>query len=526
MRIGIIQTFMDYHRRGLPNSGPLQTGIGPLIAGCLPEHEDIHIVHESLGRPDWTREYDLLFISCLHSEFDRARQISHYWRRRGATTVLGGTIASTYPQLCAPYFDSIAVGDGESVIPRIYEDFKQHGRLQRVYTGGSYRGENMPVPRFDLIGSKQMVPLSFEVTRGCPFQCDFCSLSAIGTRFHTRPLETLVRDVDAGRRMLRGKVPDWKLKIAMLLDNNIAGSMSYHREFCRTMETLDLQWAAAITFNAVSNKECVRMMAQAGARMLFTGLESFNPEALAEMNKHQNVLDDTRRAVDLCHENGIALISALLLNAKVDTVEYIRSIPRKLEESGLMVPAFFAFECPLPGTPLFHRMASAPQPAFLPNALLCDFNGNEMVLRPERETLQDFVGAYKETLAEVTSAKSKLKQIWTNAPGFLQRGQYSTALTDAFLHWSAVFRKPVPGRTYITGTDVPMPELFDVPFTDADFRTEEERRMILEPWRITDSEGRVLPQWRSSDRVYGSKGLINPELLARKAESDYEFANR
>jgi hypothetical protein len=82
--------------------------------------------------------------------------------------------------------------------------------------------------------------------------------------------------------------------------------------------------------------------------MLFTGLESFNPEAIQDMNKRQNKLEDTRRVIDLCHGFGISLISALLVNAQVDTVDYIRSIPARLKESGLLAPAFFAFECPLP----------------------------------------------------------------------------------------------------------------------------------------------------------------------------------
>ncbi len=272
MRIGIIQTFIDYYRRGVPNNGPLQPGIGPLVAALLPAHEEIDIVHETLERPNWNKEYDLLFISCLHSDFDRARQISHYWRRRGAKTVLGGIFASTYSHLCTPYFDAVAVGDSETTVPRIYNDYKS-GSLQQLYVGSEYDGGNMPIPRFDLLGPKQTVPLTFEVSRGCPFQCNFCALSGLGTRYHTRPLENLVRDVNAARKMLQGRVPDWKLRIAMLLDNNVAGNMSYLPEFCRTMETLDLLWGGAATFNVVSKQENVRMLAQSGCRMLFTGLE-------------------------------------------------------------------------------------------------------------------------------------------------------------------------------------------------------------------------------------------------------------
>jgi hypothetical protein len=510
MRIGIISTFINYHRTGGLGSGPLQPGIGPLIAALLPAHEDIHVVHETLERPDWNRDYDLLFVSCMHSEFDRARQLSHYWRNRGARTVLGGTFASTYSHLCRPYFDAVVIGDPEPTVPRVYEDVRR-GTLQPVYVGAPYTGR-VPIPRFDLVSHKQPYPLSFEVSRGCPFQCDFCALTSIGTRYHAPPVENIVRDVEAARRMLRGLVPDWKLKIALLVDNNAGGSATHLRDLCRTMKGLDLLWAGAVTFNVLNSRENLRMMAESGARFMFTGLETFNPETLADMNKRQNSLDDTRRVIDMCHEHGISLAAGLLINVQVDTVDYLRRIPEHVVESGLMFPAFVGFEAPIPGTPLFHRMAADPEPAFLPHALLCDFNGYTTVLRPRRAPLDTFIEAYIQTLEEVTSLGRKLGQIRANVPGFMMRGQFSTALVDSMLHWSAVRRSPVPGRTYITGTDVPLPELSDVPFDDSDFRSDAERRAILDPWRVSDGNGRVLPQWLRSDRVYSHRGTITPQL--------------
>ena len=109
MRVGIISVFVYFHRRGAHHRGVLQPQIGPLIAALLPPDADVEIVNDAWDEPDWTKDYDLLFIGCLHSDFDRARQISHYWRRRGAKTVFGGIMASTYADLCQPYFDSVVV---------------------------------------------------------------------------------------------------------------------------------------------------------------------------------------------------------------------------------------------------------------------------------------------------------------------------------------------------------------------------------------------------------------------------------
>lgn len=102
MRIGVMSVFVDYHRRGAKNRVSLQAQIGPLIAGLLPREIEIDIVNGTWQDPDWQRDYDLLFISALHSDFDRARQISHYWRRRGAKTVCGGRSHPASPSSAAP----------------------------------------------------------------------------------------------------------------------------------------------------------------------------------------------------------------------------------------------------------------------------------------------------------------------------------------------------------------------------------------------------------------------------------------
>jgi hypothetical protein len=86
---------------------------------------------------------------------------------------------------------------------------------------------------------------------------------------------------------------------------------------------------------------------------------------------------------------------------------------------------------------------------------------------------------------------------------------------DSLVYWSAVLRKPLPERAYITGSDCPYARV--VRRAASDFRSGQERREILAPWRVTDGGGRVLPEWRGSDRLYGSKGLVNPALVAASA---------
>jgi hypothetical protein len=512
VKVGIISVFVDYHRRGRHHRGALQPQIGPLIAALLPDDVEIDIVNDTWEDPDWSRDYDLLFISCLHSDLDRARQIAHYWRRRGAKTVLGGIVASLFPKLCAPFFDAVVVGDPEDTVPRVYRDFCA-GELQPLYVSGGYRPESVPIPRSELIANKQPIPLGLEATRGCPFACEFCALTGFGTRFHTRKTADVVRDIEAIREALRHRVPWYRRNKLGLYDNNIGGSFSYLRELCDALRPLGLLWGAAITFNGASNPELVRRMAQSGCRWLYVGLESLNPVTLASMNKGHNQVHRVRELFDQCRAHGIVLSAGLMISPTVDNCAYLDSLPKRLRNAGLYVPTYVGFETPFPGTPLFKRLAAATKPALLPNALLRDFTGYSLVVRPTHEPIDRFIESYRRLLGELYSLRNRVARVLRDLPRFAADGNWFSIAADAAVHWPSD-HDPSSARSYVTGTDTPPPET--VPLSDADFDSEEERARILEPWRVTDETGRVLPMWLGAEPVFANKGRVVvhvPELV-------------
>jgi len=503
MRVCIISVFVDYHRQGAKNLNSLQPQIGPLIAALLPRDVEIEIVIEMSRDVDWNRDYDLVFISALHPDMDRARQISHYWRRRGAKTVIGGSFASTYPELCEPWFDAVVIGDPEGSVPQLYRDFCANS-LQQRYVSRPYDPELVPTPRFDLFPGERHHAVCFEATRGCPFSCEFCVLTGLGTRHETRPIENVVRDVKAGRAMLRATAPVHKRRIIGFCDNNIGGNLPYLRLLCDALTPLRVLWYGATTFNVIANPELVRMMAKSGCRALFVGLESFNPATIADMRKHQNVIHKIRSALDCCRKHGILIVSGLMVSPLHDSAEDIRRIPENLDECGLRVPTFIAFESPIPGTPHFKRLARETHPpAFMPNVLLRDLAGYSLAVRPRKSSVDEFISAYRDVTREVFSARRRLLKVACDLPSFLAHGHWLSAFIDALDMLTMQSNiADLAGRTYIGGTDTPPPE--SVPFRDDDFTSQAERAQVLEPWRVTDETGALLPQWRESRVVFKS----------------------
>ena len=501
MRVAVIAVFTDYHRRGNHHRGGLQPQIGPLVAALLPEWCEVELINDTWTDPDWSRSYDLVFLSCVHADFDRARQISHYFRRRGARTVLGGGMASTYPQLCAPWFDAVIVGDPEDTVARAANDARL-GRLKPLYRSGGYVGTDVPVPRIEQVVRQQMFPLSVEATRGCPYSCDFCALTALGTRHELRPVANVVRDIQAGQAALKAAgVASWKRRLVVFYDNNLAGNLKWFRELCLALKPLDVQWGACLTFNVIANRELLKLMYECGCRAVFVGLETFNPATLADISKPQNNIGKIGEAIEQSRDEGILVIAGLIVSPVHDDAHYIRSLPDHLARSGLHVPSFVSFETPIPGTPFFDRMVSSERPMFLPNANLYDFSAYTLVLQPQLSPLDEFLGAYREAMQRIYAPRRRLAKLADDVPRLARRGSWTAVAMDVGDMWMTDFN-PVRGRSFMAGTDVLPPER--VPFADDDFDSEAHRIAVCSPTPVTDESGRVLAAWHAHDKVFGT----------------------
>ena len=320
------------------------------IASLLPRDWTINVVHEMVRDVDLDMDLDAVFLSTMDFCASHARFLAREFKKRRVKVIVGGLFPTLDPGYFSGVADSVVVGEAEPVITRLVGDLKRN-RLEPVYESRYVADlSELPTPRYDLIETDFQVPMSYEATRGCPFTCSFCVLSAIQNPFRHRPIPHVIRDIQA--------VPsnwNWlQRKYLMLWDNNIGADRAYFRDLCEALNPLKRIWATQTSIDTVT-PESARMMGRAGCRFVYVGLESLSPESLRKSNKLHNQAQQYKQRIRYLHDNGVLIMSIFLIGLDGDTGKYLEDLPDLVHDIGVDIPVF-SFAAPIEGTPFREQL--------------------------------------------------------------------------------------------------------------------------------------------------------------------------
>jgi radical SAM superfamily enzyme YgiQ (UPF0313 family) len=365
--------------RGVPRALAYDAGAAPYVgihlASLFPRGWPVALVHEMVRDVDLDMDVEAVFLSTMDYCAPHASRLALAFRARGVKVIVGGLFPTLNPEYFDGVADSVVVGEAEPVMPKLLADLQSNSLRPRYVAAEPADLSLLPVPRYDLVETDFRMTLPYEATRGCPFTCSFCVLSAIRLPYRHRPIPNVLRDIR--------NIPshwNWRQRHWLVFwDNNLGADRAYFRDLCEALVPEKRIWGTQTSIDTITT-ESARLMGRSGCRFVFVGLESLAQQSLLGANKRQNRVHEYREKIRLLHDNGVLVMSIFLVGLDGDTPEYLADLPNLVHDVGVDVPVF-SLAAPIAGT-TFHQKLEA-EGRLLPGDILGGMDGMHLVYRPQ-----------------------------------------------------------------------------------------------------------------------------------------------
>lgn len=370
----------------------------PYLAALTPPNWQVIHVDEEVSPVDFEVQVDLVGITFHTPSAYHAYEMASRFRSRGIPVVLGGPHVTLLPQEAAQYADTIFVGEAEDLWPQFLLAFER-GQPQRIYQStGVPTLEHVPQARKDLFHRKDYTNGVLFASRGCPNQCDFCTLSVMyKNRLRKRP----VAEVAAEFASFRGKV-------IIFWDDNIAGDLDYAKELFKAIAPYHKWWSSQASIHAGQDEEFLELAARSGCQQLFLGLESISQASMNEVHKRFNRVENYDAIIQRIHAHGIAVQAGIVFGFDSDFPGIFKDTLDFLEQSGVQ-NATFNILTPFPGTRLFQRLEAEGR------ILSYDWqkynSRSDVVFRPKNMSSEELLAGFQAAARRFYTPGSILKRL-------------------------------------------------------------------------------------------------------------------
>ncbi len=298
---------------------------------------------------------DLACVSAMIAQRDSAEQVIARCRAAGKRVVAGGPLFTSAPGEFS-HVDHLVLNEAELTLPEFLRDFER-GCARPVYSTTQYADmRESPVPRWDLAEVRRYGSMSLQYSRGCPFDCEFCDVTA---QFGHAPRTKTATQVIAELEALRSA--GWRGAVFFVDDNLIGNKRGLKRDLLPALIAWqrERRWSfpfyTEASINLADDAELMELMSAAGFDTVFVGLETPDAAALAECNKRQNQGRDLVADVKRIQRAGLQVQAGFIVGFDSDTAGIFQRQVEFIQQSGV-VTAMVGLLNALPGTRLHSRL--------------------------------------------------------------------------------------------------------------------------------------------------------------------------
>ena len=273
----------------------------PYLAALVPPDIDVQIKDDLLEEITFREKVDLVALTCMSHQANRAYEIAAGFRRRGIPVVMGGFHATLAPDECQKQVDALVLGEAEESWPQLLRDY-QAGSMQTRYQAQELSNlHNLPVPRYELLDLKKykLLNIPSQTTRGCPYNCSYCEVTQVyGGKFRHRPVDEVIHEIKEIRRLT-------KSDFIYFVDDNFVANRRHALAIMEQLIPLKLEYGCLATASVGDDLELLDLMAKSGCLHVNIGMETISSDSLKAINKKQNKIKDYERQFKSLRDRGI-----------------------------------------------------------------------------------------------------------------------------------------------------------------------------------------------------------------------------
>lgn len=397
---------------------------------------------------------DVVGISTITTTAPRAYAIADALREQGVSVAMGGPHVTFMAEEALRHCDFVVRGEGELAFPALLGFYRQGGELAEI-PNLSWRNEGgqvvenkmaepirdldtLPFPDFSQIvgwqqaksfGQLPIIPV--QTSRGCPYGCSFCSvIPMFGRKYRFRSVKSILAELAQYR-----DTPHY----VFFYDDNFTANLAQSKELLtRAEETPGLltKWSAQVRVESGEDEELLSLMQNTGCSTVYIGLESANPEALKEMNKHQTV-EQMRRGIQGFNAHHIDIHGMFVFGLDSDTPAALSETIRFAKKTGILSSQFIILT-PFPGTPVYEDLKEQGR---LTESDWSLFDGHHVVFTPKNLTQRGLQRAQMLGHAQFYSIGRTLKLLLSGSMIGTALYLYARKVNREWLHGNRVYLK-------------------------------------------------------------------------------------
>ncbi len=328
----------------------------PSIAAAIPDNIEIEIIDMYVQKINYESiNADLAMVTTLTTFAPIAYEVARELKKRGITVIVGGVHAVVMPDECQQHFDALAIGEAELLIDEIFDDFRNENLKKRYETKEQLDLTKCKIPRYDLLQLHNYSFNALMASKGCAFDCDFCSSRLVtGAGFRHKSIEQVINEI----RFLQNLHEKDPLvpETFFFADSNLFTDRVFLKELLNALIPIGIKhWGLFASVNIANDDEILELLQKANCEIVQIGFESINPASLKNSNKKQNNPVKYKEVVGKLASKGIYAYGSFIFGFDDDDGGVFEETIKAIEEADCIMTGFFTLT-PFPGTKVYERL--------------------------------------------------------------------------------------------------------------------------------------------------------------------------